>query len=103
MVTLEERAPGQTEGMTAIRVRVTGRVQGVGFRFRTADRARALGLAGSAINLPDGSVEVELYGDEPSIQRLLEWLRGPETPGRVRQVEVTRLADTNAPPTFCIG
>lgn len=89
--------------MTAIHVRVTGRVQGVGFRFRTADRARALGLAGSAINLPDGSVEVEVYGDEASIQRLLEWFRSPEAPGRVRQVEVARLADDTAPPTFSIG
>ncbi|GAB3753860.1 acylphosphatase [Microlunatus parietis] len=89
--------------MAAIRVRVTGRVQGVGFRYGTADRARALGLTGSAVNRPDGSVDVEAYGDEPAVQRLLDWLRGPGAPGRVRQVEVTRLDDAAAPRTFSIG
>lgn len=83
---------------------MTGRVQGVGFRFRTADRARALDLTGSAVNLPDGSVEVEAYGDEPAIQRLLDWLRGPTAPGRVRHIDVGRLDEGHTrPPTFSIG
>ncbi|HLT61152.1 MAG TPA: acylphosphatase [Microlunatus sp.] len=44
--------------MPAVRVRVTGLVQGVGFRYRTAEQARRLGLTGSAVNRPDGSVEI---------------------------------------------
>lgn len=85
-------------------MRVTGRVQGVGFRFGTATAARRLGLTGTAINRADGSVEIEAYGDEPAIQRLLDWLRGPNAPGRVREVEVDVLSDgSTAPPSFDIG
>ena len=41
-----------------VHIMVRGRVQGVGFRYFTASRARALGLSGSARNLPTGGVEV---------------------------------------------
>jgi acylphosphatase len=58
--------------------RVSGRVQGVGFRWWTARQARALGLAGSVRNLPDGSVEVFAAGPTQAVRRLEERLReGP--------------------------
>jgi acylphosphatase len=63
---------------------VRGRVQGVGFRWWT--RATALeigGLAGYAGNLADGRVQVVAEGDHDRCERLLEWLRGGDTPGRV--------------------
>lgn len=71
-------------------VRVTawvhGRVQGVGFRYWTQDRAEALGLAGSATNQLDGTVEVIAEGPRPACEQLIEALRGPMTPGRVQRV-----------------
>ncbi len=58
--------------------RITGRVQGVGFRASTARRARALGLQGSASNCADGSVEVVAAGNRAALERLGEWLQhGP--------------------------
>lgn len=66
--------------------RVDGRVQGVGFRMWVRGRADELGLAGSAANLPDGSVEVIAEGARPACEQLLALLRGPGTPGRVRNV-----------------
>lgn len=65
---------------------VQGRVQGVGFRYWTRARARALGLAGSATNLPDGRVEVIAEGPRPACEALLEGLRSPDAPGYVRSV-----------------
>lgn len=56
-------------------VAVQGRVQGVGFRWFTRERARELGLSGWVRNDPDGSVEVYALGPEvdlASLRRMLE-------------------------------
>ncbi len=64
--------------MTRSRFRVTGRVQGVGFRSWTGRTARALGLAGWVRNMPDGSVELEAEGPDERMDALREALwRGP--------------------------
>ena len=56
----------------AVLYRVTGRVQGVGFRAFVADLARAEGLSGWVRNLPDGSVEARAEGDVETLRRF-EW------------------------------
>ena len=48
-----------------------GRVQGVGFRYRSCYIAQSLGLTGWVENLWDGRVEMEVQGDENSIQQML--------------------------------
>ena len=64
--------------MSQLHVRVTGVVQGVGFRWFVRERARRLGLAGWVRNLPDGSVEVLAKGDEGQLDLLRgELRRGP--------------------------
>jgi acylphosphatase len=65
---------------------VTGRVQGVGFRWWTRARALELGLTGSATNLADGRVQVVAEGSRETAERLLELLRGTTAPGRVDAV-----------------
>jgi acylphosphatase len=65
--------------MTQMHVRITGVVQGVGFRWFVRERARRLGLSGWVRNLADGSVEVAAAGDPQSLQALRSELeRGPE-------------------------
>ncbi|MFT4006009.1 MAG: acylphosphatase [Lacrimispora sp.] len=54
---------------------VDGRVQGVGFRFRTQHYAAGLGLTGWVRNLDDGRVEMELQGTEEEMNRLFSYLR----------------------------
>jgi len=65
---------------------VRGRVQGVGFRWWTRARALELGLCGWAANLSDGRVEVVAEGPRESCQKLLDHLRGGDTPGEVTGV-----------------
>ena len=49
----------------------SGRVQGVGFRYTACYLARSLGLTGWVKNLWDGDVEMEVQGDEASMERLV--------------------------------
>ena len=81
--------PGaERSGNAAFHAVVSGRVQGVGFRYSAVRQARARGIAGSVANLPDGSVAVDAEGRAADLEHLLAWLhRGP--PGAyVREVKV---------------
>jgi DNA ligase D-like protein (predicted 3'-phosphoesterase) len=65
-------------GATAVRVVVSGRVQGVGFRDATLRRARRLGAMGWVRNGEDGEVLVHAEGPEPAVDELVAFLRdGP--------------------------
>ncbi|PKH07005.1 acylphosphatase [Moritella sp. Urea-trap-13] len=58
---------------------VHGKVQMVGFRYATVQQALQLGLTGRAINLKNGDVEVQIFGDKTDRDKLILWLReGPE-------------------------
>ena len=56
--------------LVARRFLISGRVQGVGFRFFVEARAAAEGVHGWVRNLPDGRVEALLEGDETSVDRM---------------------------------
>ncbi len=57
---------------------LTGRVQGVGFRWRVREKAEHLGLTGWVCNLPDGRVEVVFQGQPDLVAEMEAWLRkGP--------------------------
>lgn len=65
-------------GPRAFRIRLDGRVQGVGFRWFVRREAQELGLAGRVRNLPDGTVEVEVAGDPERLDAFRGRLRqGP--------------------------
>jgi acylphosphatase len=76
--------------------RVTGRVQGVGFRWWTQDAAARLRLSGGVWNRRDGSVEVCASGDATSLDALERALwQGP--PGA--RVESVTSVDPDHRPT----
>ncbi|MBR6359386.1 MAG: acylphosphatase [Lachnospiraceae bacterium] len=60
------------DGKVRYHYRFTGRVQGVGFRWRARTLAEALGLTGWVENMWDGSVEMELQGYEVNLDRVIE-------------------------------
>lgn len=66
---------------------VRGVVQGVGFRYRVLRQALRLGLTGTVVNQPDGSVEITAEGLSSALDGLLEWVRSPSAPGVVESVE----------------
>ena len=66
--------------------RVTGRVQGVGFRWWTQRTAQRLGLAGSVRNCADGSVEVHVVGDLEVVARFEAALHEGPPGSRVKRV-----------------
>jgi acylphosphatase len=66
--------------IVARRFVISGRVQGVGYRYFAEDQARAENLAGHVRNLPDGRVEAVAEGEEDSVQRFERALhRGPRS------------------------
>jgi acylphosphatase len=70
------------------RVVVSGRVQGVGFRYGIAARARSLGVGGSVRNLADGTVEAFLEGPRPRVESLVDWCRHGPSGARVDGIEI---------------
>lgn len=67
--------------------RVTGRVQGVGFRWWTRSLATRLGLSGSVRNLPDGSVAVHARGTDAQLADLRAQLAEGPPGARVTSVD----------------
>lgn len=57
--------------MIRFHLRFTGQVQGVGFRWTATRAANVLGLTGWVYNAWDGSVEMEVQGDEQSIDQMI--------------------------------
>jgi acylphosphatase len=74
--------------MKAVSVRVTGRVQGVSFRYYTQAEADRLGVAGWVRNEPDGSVELFVEGPDGAVDAMVAWCREGPALAHVRNVAV---------------
>jgi len=66
---------------------ISGRVQGVYYRASAAERARAAGITGHAVNLPDGRVEVLACGSHAAVTEFIAWLW--VGPGAAKVIDVT--------------
>ncbi len=88
--------------MKAIQARVSGRVQGVSFRWYAQEQARALGVRGWVRNEPDGSVLLHAEGDDAAVDALVEWCRRGPSSARVSDVAVRDDAPSGAT-SFEIG
>ena len=72
-------------------ITVTGRVQGVGFRYFVQDTANALGLDGWVRNDADRTVECEVQGEEPLLEEFCSALRKGPPLSRVADVLITTM------------
>ncbi|WP_292491611.1 acylphosphatase [Methanoculleus sp. 10] len=76
------------------RVLVTGRVQGVGFRWAVEDEAQDAGVTGWVRNLPDGRLEAIFEGEEESVRRMVGFCRRGPAAARVDDVEIMKEEST---------
>ena len=74
--------------MRAVRVAISGRVQGVGFRYWTEQAAQRLGLDGWVRNLHDGRVEAVFQGPAVAVEAMI--VACHEGPPAARVTEVQR-------------
>jgi acylphosphatase len=72
----------------AYKIRVFGRVQRVGYRRYTLDLAQELNLSGYSKNLPDGSLEVLIQGEENKINKFIEEMKNPPPPVKIIEFKV---------------
>lgn len=86
----------------ARRLVVSGRVQGVGFRWFTQEAASREGVTGWVRNLPDGRVEAFVEGDSEAVTRVERAVRRGPGRAQVERVTVVDEAPGGAYTTFSI-
>jgi len=85
--------------MITKRLRVTGRVQGVGYRYALMEEAQRLGVTGWVRNRRDGSVEALVHGAAKEAEQLIAWTRRGPPAARVDDVRI-ETAEEQAPDRF---
>ena len=89
--------------MRRIHFIITGRVQGVGFRYFCQEQAVRLGLTGYARNIEDGCVEIEAQGDDGTLEEFaMAVSKGPRS-ARVANVEREEREVVSEESSFKIG
>jgi acylphosphatase len=82
---------------------VSGRVQGVAFRYYTLKQAQRLSLQGEAINLPDGRVRVLVCGEATAVDKLCAWLHQGPSLANVTEVQCETVSRPDCCEDFKIG
>jgi len=70
-------------------LKITGRVQGVSFRYYMNGKARELGVTGWVRNCSDGSVEATVSGPREAVEKVIEWARRGPPAAEVRHIAVS--------------
>jgi acylphosphatase len=80
-----------------LRLRIEGRVQGVGFRYWAAEQAAHRGLHGWVRNRHDGSVEAQFAGPSDAVDAMVEACRRGPGPARVDGLIAAEVEDDGEP------
>lgn len=80
--------------MKTVTMKVTGLVQGVGFRWTTQMIAQDLGITGTVKNNPDGSVSIVAQGEELPLEHFIKKIKAsPSVAGHVDHVDLNTVSD----------
>jgi len=76
-----------------VRILISGRVHGVGFRYWVKRQAERLGVGGWVRNMDDGRVAAELRGQKKAVERMIRQCKQGPPLSRVDQVETELIDD----------
>lgn len=80
--------------MKTVTMKVTGLVQGIGFRWTTQMIAQDLGITGTVKNNPDGSVSIVAQGEELPLEHFIKKIKAsPSVAGHVDHVDLNTVSD----------
>ncbi len=79
--------------MVQYEIRITGRVQGVGFRQYILHKAMQLGVTGWVKNTINGDVQVVVKGEKTDVDTLIDFLKTGPSMARVENVSKFRMQD----------
>ena len=82
---------GKMGNIKRVRVIISGRVQGVGFRYFAQREGERLGLVGWVKNLSNGDVEAEAEGDEAQVDAFVEAMRRGPPASRVLDCQINEI------------
>jgi acylphosphatase len=89
-------------GIVRKAIEVSGRVQGVGYRYFVRDCAEDLGLSGWVRNSPLRTVEIEVQGNEEDVEAFCEKLREGPPLARVKEIQISEMSIMSNEPVFDI-
>lgn len=88
--------------MKSVFIIVSGRVQGVGFRYFALHKALELNITGWVKNTSNGTVEIEATGDAVNLQTYTEWIKLGPTRAIVKTFSATEITPNNTYSNFII-
>lgn len=86
----------------AVRLKISGRVQGVFFRAETVQAARNAGVVGWVRNCRDGTVEAELLGSRQGVAAVIAWCRHGPALAQVDNLKIEYFDPDDIPASFDI-
>jgi acylphosphatase len=82
---------------------ITGRVQGVGFRYFAEHKAVGCNISGWAKNTPDGKVEIEATGEPENLDMFVNWMKIGPARAIIKTFLVSNITPTRTFANFTIG
>lgn len=86
----------------SVHIIVSGRVQGVGYRWFVVQMASELNITGWVRNLSNQDVEIVAHGTKTDIDTFIDWVKAGPTRARVLSASVSDFVSENNPDSFSV-